>query len=68
MAEIPIYLDPCLYIPQGATPQERAQSKARIIADLQAHADEINQDGNCRAVVGVPPWMKPTAAWLETSA
>ena len=61
---IPVYLDPCLFVPQGATRQERARDRARIVAALLTYAEEINQRGGC-AVVGVPPWMTPTPAWME---
>jgi hypothetical protein len=62
-----LHLDPCIYVPQGATAQDRAHDRARIIADLQAHADELNRRGGpwCY-VVGVPPWMEPTPPWLES--
>jgi hypothetical protein len=61
-----IYLDPCMYIPQGATPQERSESRARIIAGLQSYADELNEmGGSGRVVVGIPPRMGPTEHWLS---
>jgi hypothetical protein len=61
-----IYLDPCLYIPTGSTPQERAESKTRIIAGMQDWADQLNERGGpYRMVVGIPPWMGPTEHWLD---
>jgi hypothetical protein len=60
----PIYLDPCLFIPQGATPQERADDRARILADLHQYAQKLKSHG-VTAAVGVPPWMDTTPQWQE---
>jgi hypothetical protein len=60
----PIYLDPCLFIPQGATPQERSCDRARILADLDQYAQKLKSHG-VTAVVGVPPWMDTTPQWQE---
>jgi hypothetical protein len=68
MAECVIYLDPCMFIPAGTTPQERAESKARIITDMQDYADRLNEHGGpWPIVVGIPPWMGPTEDWLAES-
>jgi hypothetical protein len=61
----PIYLDPCLFIPQGDTPQERARDRERILADLHQYAQQLNSHGRVIAVVGVPPWMDTTPQWRE---
>jgi hypothetical protein len=59
-----VYLDPCMYVPQGATPEDRARDKVRILARLQEDADRLSQPGH-PVVVGVPPWMQPTQSWLD---
>lgn len=59
-----VYLDPCMFIPQGDTPEERAHDKAHILKFMQEDADELSRPG-FPVVVGVPPWMPPTEAWLS---
>jgi hypothetical protein len=60
----PIYLDPCLFMPQGDTPQERARDRERILGDLDEYAQKLKSHG-VAAVVGVPPWMDTTPQWQE---